>query len=81
MAKLNAYGFNLHFLKLGHDYMLHRKQKTRLSNSYNAWLAVIFNVYSVILILQNYENGKKSHFIVSTSQKLSLNVTNFEIKK
>ena len=35
IAKLNAYGFSLPVLRLIHDYLLNRKQRTRINNSYN----------------------------------------------
>ena len=42
--KLNAYGFTLPALRLIHNYLSHRKQRTRVNNSYSEWLAVIFVV-------------------------------------
>ena len=44
IAKLNPYGFNLPTLRLIHDYLPHRKQRTRVNNSCSEWLAVIFGV-------------------------------------
>ena len=44
IAKLNAYGFSLPALRLIHDYLSHRKQRTRVDNSYSEWLAVMFRV-------------------------------------
>ena len=41
IAKLNAYGFSLPALRLIHDYLSHRKQRTRVNNSYSEWLAVM----------------------------------------
>ena len=35
IAKLNAYGLTLPALKLVHDYLSDRKQKTRANNSYS----------------------------------------------
>ena len=35
IAKLNAYGFTLPALKLVHDYLSDRKQRTRVNNSYS----------------------------------------------
>ena len=32
IAKLNAYGFSFHALILIHDYLLNRKQRTRINN-------------------------------------------------
>ena len=43
-AKLNASRFSLHALRLIHDYLSHRKQRTRVNNSYSEWLAVMFGV-------------------------------------
>ena len=44
IAKLNAYGFSLPALRLIHDYLSHRKQRTRVNSSYSKWLAVMFGV-------------------------------------
>ena len=35
IAKLNAYGFSLPALRLIHDYLSRRKQRTRVNNSYS----------------------------------------------
>ena len=42
IAKLNAYGFSLSALRLIQDYLSHRKQRTRVNNSYSESLAVMF---------------------------------------
>ena len=44
IAKLNAYGFSLTALRLVHDYLSNRKQRTRVNNSYIDWLEVAFGV-------------------------------------
>ena len=44
IAKLNVYGFSLPALRLIQDYVSHRKQTTRVNNSYSEWLAVMFGV-------------------------------------
>ena len=44
IAKLNAYGFSLPALKLIHDYLLHKKQRTRINNSYSTWVEIVFGV-------------------------------------
>ena len=44
IAKLNAYRFSLPALRLTHDYLPHRKQRTRFNNSYSEWLAVMLGV-------------------------------------
>ena len=44
IAKLNANGFSLPALRLIHDHLSHRKQRTKVSNSYSEWLAVMFGV-------------------------------------
>ena len=43
-AKLNAYGFSLPALRLIHDYLLNRKQRTRINNSYSTWVEIVFGV-------------------------------------
>ena len=44
IAKLNAYGFSLPALRLIHDYLLNRKQRTRVNNSYSTWVEIVFGV-------------------------------------
>ena len=44
IAKLNAYGFNQPALRPIHDYLSHRKQRTRAYNSYSEWLAAMVEV-------------------------------------
>ena len=42
IAKLNAYSFSLPALRLIYDYLLNRKQKTRINNSYSTWVEIVF---------------------------------------
>ena len=44
IEKLNAYGFSLPALRLIHNYLLNRKQRTRINNSYNTWMEIAFGV-------------------------------------
>ena len=44
IAKLNAYGFSLPALRLIHDYLLNRKQRTRINNLYSTWVEIVFGV-------------------------------------
>ena len=44
IAKLNTYGFSLPAIRLIHDYLLNRKQRTRINNSYSTWMEVVFGV-------------------------------------
>ena len=44
IAKLNAYGFSLPALRLIHDYLLNKKQRTRVNNSYSTWVEIVFGV-------------------------------------
>ena len=44
IAKLNAYGFNLPALKLVHDYLSNRKQRTKVNITYSFWLEIVFGV-------------------------------------
>ena len=43
IAKLNSYWFTLPDLKLVHDYLPDRKQRTRVNDSYS----ILFDVYSI----------------------------------
>ena len=138
IAKLNAYGFSLPALRLNHDHLSHRKQRTRVNNSYSEWLSVTFGVpqgsilgpllFNIFLadlffihsdidianfaddnntpylstknvedVIESLErasvslfkwfennllkgNADQFHFLVSTSQEVSLNANNFKIK-
>ena len=42
IAKLN--GFSLPALRLIHDYLSNRKQRTRINNSYSTWMEIVFGV-------------------------------------
>ena len=42
IAKLNAYSFNLPALKLNHDYLSNRKQRTKVNRTYTSWLETVF---------------------------------------
>ena len=44
IAKLNAYGFSLPALKLVHDYLSNRKQRTKVNRTYSSWLEIVFDV-------------------------------------
>ena len=44
IAKLNTYEFNLLALKLIHDYLLNRKQRTKVNSSYSDQLFIYFGV-------------------------------------
>ena len=44
IAKLNAYDFSLPALRLIHDYLSNRKQRTRINNSYSTWMEIVFGV-------------------------------------
>ena len=44
VPKLKAYGFSLPALRLIHDYLLNRKQRTRIRNSYSTWMEIVFGV-------------------------------------
>ena len=44
IAKLSAYGFSFPALRLIHDYLLNRKQRTRINNSYCTWVEIVSGV-------------------------------------
>ena len=44
VAKLNAYGFSLPALRLIYGYLLNRKQRTRINDSYNTWVEIVLGV-------------------------------------
>ena len=44
IAKLNAYGLSLPALRLIHDYLSNRKQRTKINCSYSEWLEIVFGV-------------------------------------
>ena len=43
-AKLNAYGFTLPALRLIHDYLSNRKQRTKIADNYSSWSEILFGV-------------------------------------
>ena len=45
IAKLNAYGFSLNALKLIHNYLSNRKQRTKINSSYSSWQDILFAVH------------------------------------
>ena len=45
IGKLNAYyGFSVPALKLIHDYLSNRKQRTKVNRTYSSWLEIVFGV-------------------------------------
>ena len=44
IVKLNAYGFGLPALKLVHNYLSNRKQRTKVNRTYSSWLEIGFSV-------------------------------------
>ena len=44
ITKLNAYGFSLIALKLVHNYLSNRKQRTKINSTYSSLLEIIFGV-------------------------------------
>ena len=44
IAKLNAYGFSLSASKLIHNYLSHRKQRTKINSSQISWEEILFGV-------------------------------------
>ena len=44
IAKLNAYGFSLTALKLVHNYLSNRKQRTKINSTHCSLLEIIFGV-------------------------------------
>ena len=44
IAKLNAYGFSLFALKLIHNHLSKRQQKTKINQSYSTWKDILFGV-------------------------------------
>ena len=44
IAKLHAYGFSLSASKLIHNYLSHRKQRTKINSSYSSWEETLFGV-------------------------------------
>ena len=44
IAKSNAYGFSLPALRLIRDYLLNKKQRTRINNSCSTWMEIVLEV-------------------------------------
>ena len=45
IAKLNAYRFELTILKVIHDYVSNRKQRTNLNRTHSSWLEIVFGIW------------------------------------
>ena len=61
IAKLNAYGFNLTALRLIHDYLANRKQRTKIDDNYSSWSEILFGV---LLGQKYYLTFRKDQFLV-----------------
>ena len=44
IANINAYGFSLPALKLSHDYLSNRQQRTKVNHDFSLWEEVLFEV-------------------------------------
>ena len=44
IAKLNAYGFSLSALKLMQNYLVERKERTKINQAYSSWEEILFGV-------------------------------------
>ena len=44
ISKLNVYGLNLPALRLIHDYLSNRKQRTKIDDNYSSWSEILFGV-------------------------------------
>ena len=44
IEKLNAFGFSFLALKLVYDYLLNKKQRTKVNRTYSSWLEIVFSV-------------------------------------
>ena len=43
-AKLDAYGFSLPGVRLIHDYLSNKKQRTKIDDNYSSWSEILFGV-------------------------------------
>ena len=44
LAKLHAYGFSLRALRLIHNFLTNRKQRTRVTGDYSSWEEILIGV-------------------------------------
>ena len=44
LAKLHAYGFSIPALRLVHNYLKNRKQRTKTNSEYSYWEEILFGV-------------------------------------
>ena len=44
IAKLHTYGISLSSLKLAHDYLLNRKQRTKVNSKFSSWADILEGV-------------------------------------
>ena len=50
IGKLNFYVLTLPALKLIHGYLLHKKQRTKMSTSYSDWLKIVFGIHQASIL-------------------------------
>ena len=64
-AKLNTYGFTLPALRLIHDYLSNREQRTLINDTYSSWSEILFGVpQGSILGSLLFNNFFTDHFFV-----------------
>ena len=70
IVKLNAYGFSFPALRLVHDYLLNRKQRKRINNSYSTWMENVFGVPQGSILDNDLmkRNANKCHLFVSSNE-------------
>ena len=57
IAKLNAYRFSLPALKLVHDYLSNRKQRTKVNRIYSSWIEIVFGVPQSSILVHYYSTS------------------------
>ena len=72
IAKLNAYGFHLSALKLIHDYLSNRKQRTKINSTYSKWHEILFGVPQDSILGPLLFNIYLNDFIVINFQILNI---------
>ena len=87
VAKLHAYGLSLPALKMIQDYLLNRKQRTKIGSSYSTWENIIsgvpqgsilgpllFNIFLCNLFLE-HENSCYANYADDTTPYIAANIT------
>ena len=68
VAKLFAYGFDDKALRFVYDYLRHRKQRTKIADSYSSWQEILYGVPQGSVLGPLLFNADLRDFFITMSQ-------------